>query len=437
MKTLIKNGTIVTNNRQNEVFVGDVIVSGRAIQKISKKTQKTSAEKFDCIIDATDQFVIPGFVQAHTHLCQTLFRGEADDLALIDWLKEKIWPMEAAHNKASMRASALYGSYEMQMNGTTTILDMGSVKHTQALLEAVSETGLRYWGGKCLMDRKGSVLSESTRDALKETAELKKEWAEKHALINYALCPRFVVSCTEGLLQEVQALQASDNLMVHTHASENLDEIKLVKQLTKMDNVSYLDKLKLLNPRTAIAHAIHLTSKEVSRLAKTKTPIVHCPSSNMKLGSGLAPITQYLKRGITIGLGADGAPCNNSMDPFKEMHLAAILQKPVFGPTAMDAKTAFELATLGGAKTLGVAGEIGSLEVGKLADIVTVDRSHPSVYTVTDPYSALVYSCTGRDVRDVLIDGKLIIRNRVHQLLDRDEVFLAAKTEKASLLKRI
>lgn len=418
------------------MFVGDLLISDTKIRKVSKKTLKGESG-IDQVIDATDKFVIPGFVQAHTHLCQTLFRGEADDLALIDWLREKIWPFEAAHNATSMRASALYGTYEMQMNGTTSILDMGSVHHTQSLLEAVAETGLRYWGGKCLMDRKGSVLSQSTEDALKETEDLSVEWAEKNPLINYALCPRFVVSCTEGLLKDVRELQAQHGQVVHTHASENKDEVKLVRKLTKMDNVSYLDKLKLLNPKTAIVHAIHLTEKEIGRLAKTKTPIVHCPSSNMKLGSGLAPITKYLKKGITVGLGGDGAPCNNSMDPFKEMHLAAILQKPVFGPAALDARTAFRLATLGGAKVLGVADKIGSLEAGKLADVVLVDRSHPSVYTVADPYSALVYSCTGRDVTDVVIHGKTIIRHRVHQLLDRDLVYSQALSEKKKLLQRI
>jgi 5-methylthioadenosine/S-adenosylhomocysteine deaminase len=294
MKLLIKNGIIVQHSRQRIPFAGDLLVEDGRIKEISKVP--LSAEGVDEVLDATDQFVIPGLIQAHTHLVQTLFRGEADDLSLITWLQKKIWPMEAAHTAESVRASAHLGVLEMQLNGTTSILDMATVKHTESLLEAVEETGVRYWGGKCLMDRKGSPLSESTESSLAETVDLMNEWNGKNDLIHYAVCPRFVVSCTEGLLKEIAEIQKDRRCVVHIHASESLEEIRMVKKLTKMNNVSYLRKLKLLNPRTAVVHGVHLSDGELASMAKSQTPLVHCPSSNMKLASGLAPVTKYLQK---------------------------------------------------------------------------------------------------------------------------------------------
>ncbi|MEQ1875488.1 MAG: amidohydrolase family protein [Bdellovibrionia bacterium] len=437
MKRLIKNGLIVTMNKKRDVFQGDILVEGNKITRIEDKI--TDVQGSVEITDAADQFVIPGLIQAHTHLVQTLMRGEADDLALLSWLKKKIWPFEAALTAEAVSASARFGVLEMQKNGTTSILDMGTVRHTNALLEAVENTGIRYWGGKCLMDRKegSGPLFQKTKDALKETEDLLSEWKSRDDLVNYVLCPRFALSCTTEMMEAVADLQRERHAIVHIHASENLDEIAQVKKMTGKRNIEYLNHVKLLNPKTAVVHCVHLHDKELDLMAKTKTPMVHCPSSNLKLGSGIAPIEKYRKRKLKIGLGGDGAPCNNMMDPFKEMHLAALLQKPAFGPEASPARFALELATVGGAQVLGRESEIGSLEIGKLADIVTVDRSHPAVYTVTDPYSALVYSCTGRDVKNVFINGKLIIRNRVFQLMEEELVKTAALEQKKKVLATI
>jgi 5-methylthioadenosine/S-adenosylhomocysteine deaminase len=437
MKRIIKNGTIVTLNKSRDIIRGSILIDGNRIVKVADNLGMIQGSVE--VIDASDQFVIPGLIQAHTHLVQTLLRGEADDLALLDWLKKKVWPFEAAHTEESIVASTKLGVLEMQKNGTTSILDMGTTKHTSALIDTVARTGIRYWGGKCLMDRKegSGPLYEKTALALKDTELLIKDWNGKQELINYVLCPRFAISCSEELLEAVADIQKRLGLLVHVHASENKDEIAQVKKMTGLRNIDYLNHMKLLNHRTAVIHAVHLHAKELDLMAKTKTPMVHCPSSNLKLGSGIAPIEAYRKKKIKTGLGSDGAPCNNMMDMFKEMHLAALLQKPEFGPRALPARVALEMATLGGAQVLGREKDLGSIEEGKLADIVTVDRSHPSVYTVADPYSALVYSCTGRDVTNVIINGKLIIRNRVAQLLDEELVKAQALEQKKQVLSRI
>lgn len=437
-RTLITNGTVVTMNSRRDVFAGDVVIEGDAIKFVGKKAP-ADLKKGAKVFDADNAFVIPGLIQAHVHLCQTLFRGDADDLALLEWLQQRIWPMEHAHNEASLKSSAELGLLEMQKSGTTAILDMGTVRHTNVLLETVVKSGMRYWGGKCLMDHKDSSgpLYEKTSSALKETESLLKYWNNKHALVQYALCPRFAISCTDGLLEAVADIQASGGFVVHTHASENVDEIRIVKERTGHNNVDYLAHLGFLNRRTVIAHGVHLTDSEMKKMAKAETSLVHCPSSNMKLGSGFAPIEKFHKHGLNVALGADGAPCNNSMDPFIEMRLAALMQKPLFGPEALPARKAFEMATLAGARALGSEDKIGSLEVGKQADVVIVDRSHISVATVDDAYSALVYSCLGRDVTDVFIAGREIVRNREHQLFNEPSVIDRAKREHKKLLARL
>lgn len=437
-RILITNGTIVTMNSRREVFKGDVVIENDSIKFVGKKAP-ADLKRATKVVDAENSFVIPGLIQAHVHLCQTLFRGDADDLALLEWLQQRIWPMENAHNEASLKSSAELGLLEMQKAGTTSILDMGTVRHTDVLLETVLKSGMRYWGGKCLMDNKDSSgpLYEKTSVALKETESLLKRWTGKSELIQYALCPRFAISCTDELLEAVSDLQASGGFVVHTHASENLDEIRIVKERTGHNNVDYLAHLGFLNDKTVIAHGVHLTDSEMKKMAKANTSLVHCPSSNMKLGSGFAPIEKFHKNNLNVALGADGAPCNNSMDPFIEMRLAALMQKPLFGPEALPAQKAFEMATLAGARALGSEDKIGSLEEGKQADLAIVDRSHISVATVDDAYSALVYSCLGRDVTDVFIAGREIVRNREHQLFDEASVVDRARKEHEKLLQRL
>lgn len=434
MRLLIKNGTIVTLNRKRDVLAGDLLIEGSRIAKIGKNLKAVGG---DCrIVDATNQFVIPGLIQAHTHLCQVLYRGYADDMSLLTWLKKRIWPMEFSHTPETLYASSRLGLLEMQKLGTTSILDMATVRHTDSVFQAARESGMRYWGGKCLMDRKGSSgpLYEKRAPAIEETEALIEKWHRKTELLEYALCPRFAVSCSEEILLDCVELQKKYGLLIHTHASESKEEIALIRERTGKRNVDYLHALGMLNEKTVIVHGVHLSKGEIAKMVKAKAPLVHCPSSNMKLASGFAPTETYLRQKMTIGLGSDGAPCNNTMDPFMEMRLAALIQKPFFGPEAMPAQKALEMATLGGAKVLGRDKDLGSLEEGKLADIVTVDRSHPSVCTVENPYSALVYSCSGRDVKHVFIHGEHIIQDGVHQKWNEAEVITDARNGLRTLL---
>lgn len=434
--TLIRGGTLVTMNERREVLAGDLRIEGHKIVEIAQHLRPRDSED---VVDAKDTFVIPGLIQAHTHLCQTLFRGLADDLELLDWLQKKIWPMEHAHNSESLRASAQVGLMEMQSLGTTAILDMGTVRLHEVVFAEAEHSGMRYWGGPCLMDLKSASgpLYRPTEDSLRECEELIEKWHLKTPLLQFAVSPRFAISCTEKIMKAATRLQEKHDLLLHTHASENKGEVALVKKRTGLDNIHFLKKIGLLGKRSVIAHGIHLSNSEITSMVEAQAGLTHCPSSNLKLASGIARISLYLEKGMKVALGSDGAPCNNSMDPFLEMRLAALLQKPLFGPTALPASQAFELATLGGARVLNAEDRIGSLTLGKQADIAIVKRDHPSVATVQDPYSALVYSCSGRDVRDVWIDGRAIVRDGKHQIYDSTQVQKNAKQQLEFLLKRL
>jgi cytosine/adenosine deaminase-related metal-dependent hydrolase len=316
---------------------------------------------------------------------------------------------------------------------------MGTVRLHEVVFAEAEFSGMRYWGGPCLMDLKSASgpLHRATEESLAYCEELIEKWHRKTPLLNFAVSPRFAISCSEKIMRAARVLQERHGLILHTHASENKNEVALVKKRTGLDNVHYLKKIGLLGARTVIAHGIHLTRTEVTQMVKNQAGLTHCPSSNLKLASGVAHIAEYLKKGMKVALGSDGAPCNNTMDPFFEMRLAALLQKPLCGPTALPARQAFELATLGGARVLNAEDRIGSLEVGKRGDVVIVQRDHPSVALVSDPYSALVYSCSGRDVRDVWIDGRAIVRDGQHLLYNAKTVNAFAEKELARLLKRL
>jgi 5-methylthioadenosine/S-adenosylhomocysteine deaminase len=389
------------------------------------------------VIDAKGCAVIPGFVQTHIHLCQTLFRGAADDLALIDWLKQRVWPMEAAHTPQSITASARLGIAELIKGGTTCALTMETVNHTREVFKVVEETGFRATVGKCMMDKGDEVppaLQEQTANSIEESLALLDEWHGKAGgRIRYCFAPRFAISCTRELLEQVGQLARARGVMVHTHASENRTECELVQQESGLRNIAYLDSVGLTGRHVALAHCVHLSNDEIKTLKTTGTNVVHCPSSNLKLGSGIAPIAKLLDEGISVSLGADGAACNNRLDMFTEMRTAALLQKALHGPEVLPASRALRMATIDGARAMGLDAEIGSLEVGKRADlaVVRLDRLHAT--PVTDVISALVYSAETDDVDSVVIDGKLLMHDRRLLTVDETQTIHDAELQRDNL----
>jgi cytosine/adenosine deaminase-related metal-dependent hydrolase len=414
---VLDDGFFLPNDGTGRLLRGSLRVEDGRISRIAKSIAKTKGEKR---LGLAGRLVIPGFVQTHVHLCQTLFRNLADDLSLLDWLEKKIWPFEAAHNEKSLYSSARLGIAELLAGGTTTILDMGTVRHTDAIFEAASEMGIRAFIGKCLMDRDENPpgLRESTGEALRENLALCERWHGKaEGRLRYASAPRFLHSCTEELLRQVRELSNSRQLLLHSHASENREEIAAVRRRFGCENIEAFHRLQLTGPRLVLAHCIHLSEPERRILAETSTRVSHCPSSNLKLASGICRVPELRKRGISVSLGADGAPCNNNLNMFQEMRLASLLQKPEHGPECMPAQEVFEMATIEGARALGIGSEVGSLEVGKKADLAALDLGGPSVALELDEknpeqaYSALVYSASPQCVRQTWVEGRSVFRD--------------------------
>jgi 5-methylthioadenosine/S-adenosylhomocysteine deaminase len=433
---LIKGGVIVTVDAADTIREGDLLVRDGRIEAVGDAAGGTA----ETVIDARGCAVLPGFVQTHVHLCQTIFRGSADDLELIDWLKKRVWPLEAAHTPESLRASALLGIAELIGGGTTCALTMETVNHTEEVFRAVEETGFRATVGKCMMDKGDEVpvpLQEQTASSIAESLTLLERWhGQAGGRLRYCFAPRFAISCTEELLVEVGRLARERGVMVHTHASENRDEVALVERETGRRNVLYLDQVGLTGPHVALAHCVHLDEEEIGLLARTGTHVAHCPSSNLKLGSGLAPVVEMLERGVSVSLGADGAPCNNRLDMFAEMRAAALLQKVRRGAASLPARRVLRMATIDGARALGLESEIGSLEPGKRADISIVNLEQLHLSPRPDVVSTLVYAAQPTDVRDVLIDGRVVLRDGRHLTLDAAQVVRTAQAEFAALSER-
>lgn len=436
---LIRNAVIVTMNANDDIFAGDVLIQDDRIARIGERLD----EPADSVIDAGGKALLPGFVQTHIHLCQTLFRGRADDLELIDWLRERIWPLEAAHNEESVYYSALLGLGELIRSGTTTILDMETVGHADAAFRAIEESGMRALSGKAMMDVGTEVppaLRERTADSLRESEALLRRWhGAANGRIQYAFCPRFVVSCTEELLVGVRDLARRYEVKVHTHASENREEIAIVEAERGMRNVAYLDHIGLAGPNLILAHSIWLDDEEKRIIRDRGVKVTHCPGSNLKLASGVAQVPELLEAGVSVGIGADGAPCNNNLDMFQEMRLTAFIQKVKHGPTVMSARTVLRMATMGGAEVLGMADEIGSVEVGKKADLLLLDLEDFHAYPSYDAdwHSRIVYAATRGDVDTVLIDGEVVMANKQVLTIDRKRVLRESDRCLKELLGRI
>jgi 5-methylthioadenosine/S-adenosylhomocysteine deaminase len=437
MSLLIRGGTILTMNDQFEIVSGDVSIRDRRIAAIAPSI----AEPHDRVVEARGGYVLPGFVQTHIHLCQTLFRGYADDLPLMDWLRTRVWPMEAAHTPQTLKAAARLAATELLSTGTTTVLTMETVHDTDAVFEEVAASGLRATIGKCMMDFDAQVpkrLQERTHASIDESLAIRKRWdGAEGGRLHAAFAPRFAVSCSRELLEAVAALSHQHHALVHTHASESRDEIALVRELSGgLSNLEYLASLHLASPHLCTAHCVWVDERDQRILADHDVKVMHCPGSNLKLGSGIAPVPELRARGITVSLGADGAACNNRLDMFEEMRLAAVLQAMRKHPGVLPAQDIVWMATRAGARTLGLEREIGSLEPGKRADLIVVDRDRPHLAPGPDPYSTLVYAARGSDVRTTVVDGELLVDHFAPVRVDPVEVTTEARAAAIQLAER-
>ena len=439
MADLVVGGGVVVPSAHAEPFVGDVVVEGGRIAAAGPGLGPvTAAEQ----VDASGCLVIPGLVQAHVHLCQTLLRGLADDMEVIEWLRRRVWPLEQAHDHRSLHASAMLAVAELLTGGTTAALTMESDRHTGAAFEAAQELGIRATIGKALMDRyePGTEMEVPDSDtAWADQMDLFETWhGSAGGRLRVALSPRGPRNATADTWRRCVALADEADLRLHTHVNENRAQADLLGASPEGRDLEALASWGALSPRLVMAHAVWLSDHERDLARRHRPHVCHCPSANLKLASGFAPVPGYLADGLSVAIGADGAPCNNRLDAFEEMRLAALIHKPAAGPRAVPARVAFDMATMGGARALALEREVGSIEAGKRADLAVVrrDRLHSTPAGGADVYSELVYAHTASDVDTVVVDGRLVVA--AGRLLTGDEsaIQAEAETQQSALVAR-
>jgi len=419
---MILTGTVVADS-STLVRDGAVVVEGSDIVAVGDRADLL--DQYPDHREASYDVLLPGQVGAHIHSVQSLGRGIADDTELLDWLFDYILPMEATLSADEMEVAARLGYLELIESGTTTAIDHLSVAHADRAFEAAGEMGIRGRLGKVLMDQRSPEgLREDTDEALAETERLIREYHGSHGgRIRYAVTPRFAVSCTEGCLRGSRELaDAYDGVRIHTHASENRSEIATVEDDTGMRNIHWLDEVGLTGEDVVLAHCVWTDESEREVLAETGTHVTHCPSSNMKLASGIAPVPDYLDRGINVALGNDGPPCNNTLDPFTEMRQASLLGKvDCLDPTVTPAKTLFEMATINGARAAGFE-KVGKLREGWRADIVGLRTDVTRATPLHDVLSHLVYGARASDVQLTMVDGEILMGDGEVLVADADAI---------------
>jgi cytosine/adenosine deaminase-related metal-dependent hydrolase len=441
---LIHGGTLVCMDADRRVQKGDLLVVDGRIAAIGDAVPQAlrsllggrAPESFD----AHGALVLPGFVHAHLHLVQTLFRGLAEQSDLLTWLREAIWPLEAAHDEASIAASVRLGACELIAGGVTCVNDMGTVHHADVLLESLAATGLRGFTGPALMDQGERVparLLEGAESALTRALALARR--HKGGRVRASLAPRFILSCSERLWRDVTDASREHGLLVHTHLAESPTEGGEVKDAVGSHAAPYFAARGVLSRRFVGAHGVWLDDDELSLMKSADAALVHCPGSNLKLGSGVADVRAWRRAGVRCGLGSDGAACNNRLDTFTEMGAAAGLARIRHRDDPLPARDVVALATCDGAEALGLGAEVGSLEAGKRADVVVVDvaQAHHAPFAERDPYTTLVHSARAADVRLTMVDGRVLYANGRPTTLDPERAVADARRESQALLTRM
>jgi 5-methylthioadenosine/S-adenosylhomocysteine deaminase len=427
---VIKNGTILTMDPMNSIIDNGMVgINGEIITFIGKEISDSISSKN--VIDAKNGIILPGLINGHTHAAMTLFRGLADDLPLMEWLNDHIFPAESRIDSDFVFTGTLLACAEMILSGTTTFCDMYLFEEDAA--RACKEAGMRSLMGEVLYDF-NSPNYGSVENGLAYTELLIEKWHDDNA-ISIAVEPHSLFTCSPDLLIKANELSIRHQVPLIIHLAETDDETNYVNKKYGERPVQYLKTLGILGPNLIACHCVHVTTEEIKILKEEGVRVIHNPESNMKLASGIAPVHGMISSGIAVGIGTDGCASNNDLDLFSEMDSAAKLHKiREMDTTVMDARTVLKMATIGGAKALGIDKFTGSIEVGKKADIIVVDINKPHLTPMYNPYSHLVYSANGSDVIHSLINGRLVLHERKLLTINAGKVMEAAKVISKKIL---
>ena len=423
---VIANGIVVTMDGSRRVLnPGSVAINGARI--VAVDTPAVIAARFKGIdtIDATGQIVLPGLINTHTHAAMVMFRGLADDLALMDWLQKYIFPAEAKTvSPEFVRMGTRLAAVEMIQSGTTTFTDMYYFEEEVA--RAAKEAGLRGVLGQTIIEF--PVADAKTPAAALDRAEAFIKAFLHDDLVTPAVAPHSTYTLDAASLTRSRDIAMMYHVPVLIHLAETRDEVRLSQDRNQKRPVEFLDSINFWGPTIVAAHGVWITPEEIIVLKQKGVGVSHNPESNMKLASGTAPVPAYLEAGVKLGLGTDGAASNNDLDMFEAMRQAAFLHKLVSNdPRVVGAQTALEMATMGGARVLGQEAAIGSLEPGKLADVIVVGTNRARQTPLYDPVSTLVYATHGDDVTTTIVNGRVLMRDRKVLTLNEGQVIAAAR----------
>ncbi|SFJ69130.1 5-methylthioadenosine/S-adenosylhomocysteine deaminase [Thermoflavimicrobium dichotomicum] len=419
MKQIFIHATIITMVEGQQPFSGALGIENDRITYVGPVPTAKELDAYDQVIDCQGKAILPGFVNTHGHAAMSLLRGYADDLPLKKWLEEKIWPLEAKFTSEQVRAGTALSVLEMIQSGTTCFLDM--YDHMDQVGQVVTEAGIR---ARLCRGAIGFGSEELRQSKLNEAAQFAKDWhGAADGRITTMMAPHSPYTCSPEYIRQFIEKAAELGLPIHTHMSETAAEVQQNVDEYGVRPVEHLRRLGFFDLPSLVAHAVHLTDEEIDILAEYDVKVAHNPGSNLKLGSGIAPIPKMLKKGLRPALATDGAASNNNLDMLEEIQLAALIHKGVNqDPEAVPAYVALSMGTLYGAEALFLDKEIGSLEVGKKADFITIDLSGAHMCPLHDVVSHLVYSASRGDIQDVYVDGKAIMRNRECLTLDEEKI---------------
>lgn len=419
---IVHNGTLLTVNPAFDIIEdGIVCIRAGKIENVAQKTKAATLPKAHESIDAKGGIIMPGLINTHTHLPMTLFRGLADDLPLDVWLNQHIFPAEGKYiNPANVRLGTSLACAEMLLSGTTTVCDGYFLEEDVAA--AVAASGMRAIVGQGVIDFPAPGVPDPSRN-VEAATEFIAQWQAASPRITPSIFCHTPYTCSKETLQKAKTAADAFGVLFQIHVAETQNEASLISSANKMTPLAYLDSIGILDQNTLLVHAVWLDDADIEIISRSGAAISHNPESNMKLAAGIAPLPAFIRAGIPVGLGTDGCASNNNLDLLQEMDMTAKLHKVhTLNPTVAAAQTVLQMATLQGARAIGLAHAIGSLEAGKAADLITLDTRKPHLTPMYNPVSQLVYAAGGADVRNVIVSGKVIVRERNLLTLNVEEI---------------
>ena len=447
MSFILADACVVTVNRANDVYErASVLVRGNRIADLGSKDELRAKEPNAAVIDCCSNILMPGMVNTHTHLFQTLLKGPGDDMVLKDWFTSMTGPAAVELTAADIHAAAMHGCVELIRSGVTTLVEFMYAHPrpglTRAVIEAYEATGMRGFVCRGFFSTGAeygvpTALIETPEKALADARALAKEQNRPGGRVQVGLAPCMIWGLEEDCLRETRKVADELGLLVTMHVSETRFEVEYSKRVYGRSETTFLSDIGFLKPDVLAVHCVKCTSADIASLRRHGTKVSHNPCSNMYLASGLAPIPDMLSAGVTVGLASDGPASSNNHSLFQAMKFAALMQKGLHGdPTIITAQQVLRMATIDGARAVGLENEIGSIEVGKKADLVMLDMSDFFASPIHDPVSSIVYSALGHEPTLVVIDGKIVMRDRNMVTVDQRRVRQEAQKAAASLTSR-